>query len=207
MVGAPIGGIVLALVAALAGPPPALASEVARLASVCEQCHGPGGNSRRPTIPSLAGISPEYLIGSIGDFRDGFRPAHPAPLAGGGETDMRQIAASLSEAEVEALAYHFSHQEFRAWPQPHDPRLAQFGERVHERYCGRCHSHGGRATAEGAAVLAGQPMDYLRYTFENFLSGRRYVSHKMRLKFRAMYRKHGEPGLVRLVHFYASRQP
>ena len=181
---------------------------VESLARLCERCHGKDGNARDLFIPSLAGISPDYLMGAIGDFAAGYRPAREVPLPGSNvTTDMRQIAAGLDPADVEGLAYHFSHKTLVPRRQAYDPELAAEGEQIHRRYCGRCHTHGGYAADDGAAVLAGQPIAYLRYTFNNFISGRRYVSHKMRLKFKAMYRKHGEAGLERLLHFYASRQP
>lgn len=191
----------------LCGVAPALAQtpDLGPIIHVCEQCHGPNGNSREDLIPSLAGIRPDYFIGAMGDFADGYRPSRKVERIEQPSIDMQEVAAKLSPETIEALAYHFSDQTFVAYPQSADAELAAAGARLHKRYCDRCHSHGGRAADDGAAVLAGQPMGYLRYTFRNFLSGKRYVSSKMKLKFNAMYRRAGDAGIEQLVHFYGSR--
>lgn len=177
-----------------------------RLVPVCDSCHGVDGNSRSPLIPSLAEISPDYLIGSIGDFVGGHRPLPEMAEAVAAASAMREVAGSLSPAEVEALAYYYSHKTFTANPQDFDSSLAAEGGKIHKRYCETCHTHGGRAAQEGAAILAGQPIAYLRYTLRNFASGARYVSEKMRLKFNSMYRRFGDDGIEKLVHYYASRR-
>ena len=44
-----------------------------KVAAVCANCHGDGGNSTKPSIPNLAGQNPAYLLEQIRQFSDGRR--------------------------------------------------------------------------------------------------------------------------------------
>ena len=44
-----------------------------KVAAVCANCHGEGGNSVKPDIPNLAGQNPAYLLEQVRQFADGRR--------------------------------------------------------------------------------------------------------------------------------------
>jgi cytochrome c553 len=94
----------IVLMAALAGPPAAAAVSGAtpRAAKAdtlrCMSCHGIGGRSVNPTIPSLAGQNANYLMIQLQHFKEGERLN---PL-------MAPIAQSLSTGEMARLAAYFS---------------------------------------------------------------------------------------------------
>jgi len=44
-----------------------------KVAAVCANCHGEGGNSAKPDIPNLAGQNPAYLLEQLRQFTDGRR--------------------------------------------------------------------------------------------------------------------------------------
>ncbi len=81
-----------------AGPPVATAG--ADKAAVCAACHGENGISATPIWPSLAGQHRDYLVHALQRYRDASRAD---PVMGG-------QAAGLGDADIEALALHFSSQ-------------------------------------------------------------------------------------------------
>jgi len=78
----------------------------------CEGCHGPHGNSTQDDTPSLAGKSISLIEESMAQFYyferhcPGKRPQ--TENGEGAATNMCSIAATLSDAEVLALAQYFS---------------------------------------------------------------------------------------------------
>ena len=74
-------------------------SQTRYIAANCANCHGTTGKSSGAT-PSLAGQSKVYLVEQMKAFRDGKRPA----------TIMHQIAKGYSDAQIDAVADHFSRQ-------------------------------------------------------------------------------------------------
>lgn len=66
----------------------------------CAACHGPTGNSPDPQFPKLAGQNPNYLYRQLWAFKTGQRPSEV----------MNPIAASLSNAQIQAVADFFSRQ-------------------------------------------------------------------------------------------------
>jgi sulfide dehydrogenase cytochrome subunit len=69
----------------------------AYIAANCANCHGTSGRSAG-AMPSLAGQSKVYLVEQMRAFRDGKRTA----------TIMHQIAKGYTEAQIDAVADHFS---------------------------------------------------------------------------------------------------
>lgn len=67
------------------------------LAATCANCHGTDGNSAGGT-PVLAGMSKAKLLGLVGEFRSGAKPA----------TIMHQISKGYSDAQLELIADYFA---------------------------------------------------------------------------------------------------
>lgn len=70
----------------------------AEKSTLCAGCHGTDGISVSPEIPNLAGQKETYLANTLRAFRAGERTN---PI-------MMSVAGDLSDAEIDALAAHFS---------------------------------------------------------------------------------------------------
>jgi cytochrome c553 len=139
---------------------PCLAADVA----LCESCHGPGGNSVTPLTPSIAGQPVVFLENQLVFFREGLRTA---PV-------MMPVMKGVTDAEITALARHFSEQEARpAGAVPADPAAVARGRQIADaRRCKRCHL----ANYEGHSQvprLAGQRADWLLDSMKAFRDGKR----------------------------------
>ena len=69
----------------------------------CDRCHGPNGNSIEPLMPALAAQRAEWLEAVLDAYRKGARKS----------TAMSAMSASLSDADLKALAAHYSRQPAR----------------------------------------------------------------------------------------------
>lgn len=70
-------------------------------AATCVACHGQNGIAVSPSWPTLAGQHEEYLVYSLNTYRNGTRK----------DAVMAQMAAALTDADVELLARFYSRLE------------------------------------------------------------------------------------------------
>jgi len=118
-------------------------------AEACAACHGPGGVSTNPAVPSLAGQVKIYLHWQLMLYRDK-RRADP---------QMAPIAAALGDADMAALSAWFAAQ--RPAPgaaPPGDAARIEPGRQLAETYhCNQCHGRdfdgGERAGAPMSVVV------------------------------------------------------
>lgn len=130
----------------------------------CEACHGPGGNSATPMIPSIAAQPLTFLENQLVYFREGLRNAQVMPA----------IAKTLKDEEITALAKHFSTQKATvATGAPAEGALVARGtELAGQMHCGQCHM--ARFQGQGQmARLAGQREDYLYDAMIGYRDGKR----------------------------------
>ena len=118
------------------------------------------------------------------------------------ETDMKTIANSLSEEQIEALATHYSELPFVAAKQEFDPKLAAKGAKIHEKRCVKCHEEGGSSADDDAGIIAGQWIEFLQQSFADYRSGERETEDEMQKK----VKKLSDNQINALVHYYASQQ-
>jgi len=133
-------------------------------AQTCIACHGPGGNSGNPVVPSLAGQPRQFIETQLVMFREGNRK----------DAQMSPIAANLSNKEVNELAAFFSAQTRSPPARSGDPAKAAAGRRLTEQnHCVSCH---GPALMGQQHIprLAGQQRDYLRIQLRGFRAGTRF---------------------------------
>ena len=90
-------GLLLAVALGASGIVSAQDAQLRLLAANCANCHGTDGRSQSG-MPMLAGLDRAYFVQQMQDFKSGKRPA----------TIMHQLAKGYTDAEVEALAMHFS---------------------------------------------------------------------------------------------------
>lgn len=179
----------------LGGAAVAATPSATMLSNTCVGCHGPNGNSVGPASPTIAGISTEFFMEAMEEYKSGVRPS----------TIMGRIAKGYSEEEFQLMAGYFSKQQFnRDKDQNIDAKMAKNGAKLHKKYCEKCHEDGGRSSEDDAGILAGQWMPYLQYTMTDYLSGNREMTKKMTKKVNALKEHKGDKGFEELLHYYGS---
>jgi len=169
----------------------------------CADCHEKDGNAKDGKTPGIAGISIDYFIEIMDEYKTGDRPSMKLKDK---KEDMQDVVKDLSDEDIEALAVYFSKQTFKPWKQEFDAELAAAGKKLHRRYCELCHSEGGSSADDDTGILAGQPIAYLQYALDSYASGKREMDKKMGKKFKKMQKKAGDKGILQLTHYYASQQ-
>ncbi len=165
------------------------------LANNCSGCHGLDGVTNGPSTPSIAGMTEEYLIMSMQDYKSGTRKS----------TVMDRIAKGYSDDEIKAMAKHISALKYGSVSQKTNKNLAKEGKALAKRYCNSCHEKDG-ALADGIGILAGQPIPYLDYTIADFMSGDRPMEKRKKQKMDQLVKDAGEKGFHSVVQFYGSQQ-
>ena len=189
-------GILIASSVVLAGPVFAATPSASMLGNTCAGCHGTNGNSIGPATPTIAGISSEYFIEAMEEYKSGERPS----------TIMGRIAKGYTEEEIKRMAGFFAKKKMARLPQQVDAKMAKKGMKLHEKFCEKCHEDGGRSTEDDAGILAGQWMPYLHYTMHDFTSGKREMSKKMKKKVEQLQRKGGDKAIDALIQYYGSQK-
>lgn len=182
------------------------AADANALIGTCEGCHGEKGVSQWSDMPTIAGIDGFAHSEALYAYRDQARPCATSNFRRGdtsrGATSMCEVAADLSDDDIEDIASHYAALPFVAAKQEFDPDLAAAGEEIHDRECALCHSEGGSNPEDESSILAGQWMGYLEATFAQYASGDREQTDKMKEKLDSL-----SPADVKaLVHYYASQQ-
>jgi len=179
----------------IAGPALADSPTAEALSYTCAGCHGFNGSSDGPAIPSIAGIDQDYFIDSMNTYAKDERKS----------TIMGRIARGYTADEIEAMAGFFKAQKMVPLKQSFNSGSADDGKKLHKKYCEKCHEDGGQSP-EGSMSLAGQPSNYIKYSFEDFQAGYRDAPKKMKKKIQSMHKKAGDAGFEQLINYYASQQ-
>jgi cytochrome c553 len=119
---------------------------------VCLTCHGPGGNSTTPRIPSIAGQPKLFIETQLVLMREELRPA---PV-------MQPLVQNMKDADITRYADHFSKLTPKSTESgPADPKLIERGkERAAALRCGVCHVSDFKGQNQ-IPRLAAQRSDYL----------------------------------------------
>ena len=105
------------------------------------------------------------------------------------------------------MAGYFAEQQFVAAKQTFDEGMVGEGQKLHEKYCEKCHAEGGKVvTGEEYYLLAGQWTPYLHNALTDFQGGTREVPKKMQKKLEKLVAKEGDKGLAAVLSYYASEQ-
>jgi len=178
-----LAGAAIALTLGIAARP-AQALDVAKTVEGCAACHGKDGSSTEPDVPTIAGQSIEYLVVNLGAYRDQQRPCPEAKFRSGphkgDKTDMCQVLKGMSDGDLRQLAQTYAGKTFTRFPQSFDADLAKKGKEVHDKNCEKCHSDGGSQSADDSGILAGQRMQYLSQSMDEFRAGKRKPPQKMK---------------------------
>lgn len=151
----------------LAYPQVALATDAEagrQKAQACVACHGPGGNSANPIMPSLAGQPKQFIVTQLVMYREGNRK----------DPQMSPMARNLTNADLNDLAAYFSAQPLAPVARVTAPDKAATGRRLTEQHhCVACH---GPALMGQMHIprLAGQQQEYLCVQLRGFKAGTRF---------------------------------
>lgn len=199
LAGAMALGAAFAASAADPAPAPELISGASAqmLAETCAGCHGTDGASAGPASPTIGGMHDEAFTEVMEGFRDGSIYS----------TVMGRIAKGYSDEEIELMAKYFAGKTYQPAKQEFDAALAEKGAKLHDKYCEKCHSNGGKIIEdEEYVLLAGQWTPYLHNAMSDFRDDRREMPKKMRSKLDDLLSKEGDDGIKALFSFYASEQ-
>ncbi|MFZ0469609.1 MAG: c-type cytochrome [Thiogranum sp.] len=184
----------------------AAAADIATLIAPCEDCHGKDGASEEPKIPTIGGYSAIYITDSLAVYRDKTRPCedvkYPAGKHKGETTNMCEVAKNLSDEESGLVAEHYAGKPFVRAKQSFDAELAKVGKGIHALECKKCHEDGGSSSDDDAGILAGQWMPYLEDQFEEYTTGKRPMTKKMKPKIEKL----SADDIKALIQYYGSFQ-
>ena len=131
--------------------------------NACAACHGEGGNSTNPAVPSIAGQPAQFLSTALYMFREGYRK----------DPQMTPMAAQLSNSDFNELAAYFSKQPAASARHRASAENAKAGPELAKKFnCTQCH---GPALLGQQHIprLAGQQLEYLRNQLRAFKAGKR----------------------------------
>ena len=131
---------------------------------LCAACHGPGGNSVNPQIPSIAGQPKLFIENQLILFREELRKSE----------QMLPVVKGLKDPEIIKLAEHFSKLPAKGMEAgPANAALMKTGlERAKALRCGICHLADYRGQNQ-IPRLAGQREAYLEAEMRAYRDGKR----------------------------------
>ncbi len=165
------------------------------LSYTCAGCHGTNGASTGPASPSLAGMSAVYLADSMRAFKSGDRES----------TIMMRIAKGYSDDDFDKMGAFFEKQKMHSAMQS-SGGMASKGEKLHDKYCDKCHAESGMDPEDEAGQLGGQWTAYTKYQLEDVMDGSRDPGKKMTKALKKMHKKEGDAGIQALLDYYASKK-
>jgi cytochrome c553 len=141
----------------------AIARTVEERAAECVACHGPGGNSTTPLLPSIAGQPQFFLLNQLILIREGVRPI----------PEMADVLKGLKDEDAVALAERFAAAPVVRSDEPVDPALVKRGAELSVAMrCASCHMPNLEG-AEQMPRLAGQRIDYMFEALKAYRDNRR----------------------------------
>ena len=189
--------LVVTEAAAKSAPPKMISgASAAMLANSCEGCHGSDGNSHGPAIPTIAGMSRNYLVEALEEFRDDETKS----------TIMGRIAKGYTDDEIKSMAAYYAAIPFKGAGLGGDAATIATGKKLQKKYCGMCHHDGGADADDDSGILAGQWPLYLHYTLQDFANGDREISQKMKKKIAQLRAAEGQAGLDAIITYLSSQR-
>jgi cytochrome c553 len=128
----------------------------------CAPCHGKGGISEQPTVPSLAGQGNDYVVLALYQFRAKHRPSEA----------MAQFAAPLTDNDLGNLAAYYS--GLKPWAptrQSSSEALAVGPALALQKNCVQCHNGPGLRGQQSVPRIAGQQIEYVAAQLRLFKAG------------------------------------
>ena len=145
--------------ASATAPDPVQAGKTA--AAGCAGCHGDGGISKTPGMPSLVGFDPKYLVGAMKAYKSGLRK----------NDMMTSMLASVTDASMNDIALYFALQK------PARAQTPAAGDKAAgataAAACAGCHGSDGVSGNPATPSLAGQDATYIASALQAYKQGTR----------------------------------
>ena len=142
-----------------AAPDPVQAGKTA--AAGCAGCHGEGGVSKTPGMPSLVGLDPKYLVAAMKAYKNGQRK----------NDMMKSMLASVTDASMNNIALYYGLQQPARTTTPAAGDKAA-GETAGAA-CAGCHGPDGVSGNPTTPSLAGQDAQYVASALQAYKQGTR----------------------------------
>jgi len=130
-----------------------------KVAAVCDNCHGEGGNSPKPDVPNLAGQNPAYLLEQLRQYATGQRP----------DEFMEGMIRVMNSDEKVGMSLFYAKQRVIHKPAKNPAQVAR-GQLLYTTACADCHDADGLGD-ENIARVAGQQPEYLRLALKRYRVG------------------------------------
>jgi cytochrome c553 len=144
----------LALLAVVLSAPisqQAWSDNIEGLARTCNNCHGTGGVSVGLSMPSIAGLSEDYLKNIMMEWKTGARAS----------ANMTRLISGYTDEEIAGLAAYFAKQPWKPQPQKTSADTLAKGKEASDR-CESCHGKtGGEPDEKDTPKLNGQWAKYM----------------------------------------------
>lgn len=169
--------------------------KAATLVNNCAACHSTDGYSAGPGVPSIAGLSKNYLVKTMKAYRTGERYS----------SVMSRIAKGYTDTQIDRMADYLSQLTFKAATQTTVQDLVNRGKAVHESNCMFCHAGTGNDPILTGTRLDGQQMTYLYATLEDYYAGRSSnIPTEMANQMKGLKTQFGDDVMTTLAQYYAA---
>ncbi|MEN8131977.1 MAG: cytochrome C [Pseudomonadota bacterium] len=162
------------------------------LSNNCAGCHGTYGRSTEP-MPIIAGLSKAYFSRVMRQYQTGKRPS----------TIMGRLARGYSESELDDMAAFFASQIWKSPAQEVENAMVLKGEKIHEEKCEVCHKDGGRYQDDVTPRIAGQWLEYLEISLQEYSRSDRKMPHYFMT---TISNTLSSKDITALAHFYANER-
>jgi len=171
-----------------AKPDPVAAGKAA--AAACGGCHGEGGVSSIPGMPSLVGMDPKYLVTAMRGYTNGQRK----------HDMMKALVTPLTDADLDNISLYYALQKPAKAKTPGQGDQAA-GKKA-AAACAGCHGNAGASSNPANPSIAGQDAQYLVAALHAYKDGSR-TEGSMRNAVTGL----DEGTIKNLAAFYAAQQP
>jgi len=177
-----------ASIASTAAPDPVQAGKTA--AAGCVGCHGDGGISKTPGMPSLVGLDPKYLVGAMKAYKGGQRK----------NDMMKSMLAAVTDANMNNIALYFALQK------PARAQAPAAGDKdagaTVAAACAGCHGSDGVSGTPTTPSLAGQDATYIAAALQGYKQGTRSDE-----TMKGLAASLDDSAVKNVATFYASQEP
>jgi sulfide dehydrogenase cytochrome subunit len=142
------------------------------LARTCYGCHGTDGVSAGTSMPSIAGLSEEYLKNIMMEWKSGARAS----------ANMTRLISGYTDEEIAGLATYFSKLPWKPVVQPASASVLKKGKEATDS-CESCHgATGSEPDDKDTPKLNGQWAKYLELELEKYRDDAFQMTHKKMIK-------------------------
>jgi len=131
----------------------------AKVATVCDSCHGQGGNSHRTDIPNLASQNPVYHLEQLRQYAMGQRH----------DPFMEGMIKTMNSDEKVGMVMFYATQKVTHKP-IQNAALVTRGKVLYESACQQCHDEEGHGDGKLARIAGQQPV-YLNAALKRYRAG------------------------------------